>query len=282
VKQLLTLGLWSLSAASVLAQGYREPNFEKKQDNLMPTVLRDVGFDQRLGEQVPLDLSFRDEAGQSVRLGDLFHGRPVVLSLVYFQCPMLCKITNAGLASAFSVLTLDVGKDFEAITVSFDPREGPKDAQGRKREALARYRRAGGSEGWHFLTGDKPEIERLTKAVGFRYAWDERTQQFAHPAGALVLTPEGKTTRYMYGVEYAPRDLRLALVEASAGKIGNPVDSVLLYCYHYDPSTGRYGAVVLNIVRLGGALTVAAMVAFLVVMLRRDRLSARATEGRSA
>ncbi len=203
--------------------------------------------------------------------GSLFRGKPVVFTLVYYKCPMLCRITMNGVASALSILTLDAGRDFDVITVSFDPDEGPAEAEKKKRETLARYHRPAAEGAWHFLTGGQESIDRLTKSVGFRYAWDARTKQWAHPAGVVVLTPEGKVSHYMYGVEYAPRDLRLALVEASAGKIGSPVDAILLYCYHYDPSKGRYGASVLNLVRAGGILTVAALAVFIAIMVRRDR-----------
>jgi protein SCO1/2 len=236
-----------------------------------PTLLRDVGYDQRLGEQVPLDLVFRDEAGRAVPLRSLFRGRAVVLSLVYYQCPMLCTLTLNGLASALSVLTFDVGKDFDVVTVSFEPKETPPLAAAKKKAHLERYRRPGAAEGWHFLTGDAPAIASLTSAVGFRYVWDAETRQYAHPAGLVVLTPDGRIARYMYGVEYAPRDLRLALVEASQRRIGNPVDTVLLYCYQYDPARGRYAASVLRLVRLGGILTVLGLGSFVLLSLRRER-----------
>jgi protein SCO1/2 len=236
-----------------------------------PSVLRDVGYDQRLGDSVPLDLTFRDEAGRPVSLRSLFRGRAVVLSLVYYECPMLCTLTLNGLGSALSVLTFDVGKDFDVVTVSFEPKETAALAAAKKKAYLARYRRPGAEEGWHFLTGDAPAIAALTSAVGFRYAWDAETRQYAHPAGLVVLTPDGRIARYMYGVEYAPRDLRLALVEASQRRIGNPVDTVLLYCYRYDPTRGRYAASVLRLVRLGGVVTVLGLAAFVLVSLRRER-----------
>jgi len=238
-----------------------------------PPVLRDVGYDQRLGERVSLDLVFRDESGRGLRLRDLFRGRPVVLSLVYYQCPMLCTLTLNGLASALSVLTFDVGREFDVVTVSFEPKETPALATARKKAELERYRRPAAEAGWHFLTGAPGSIDGLTRAVGFRYAWDAETRQYAHPAGLVVLTPDGRIARYMYGVEYAPRDLRLALVEASQGRIGNPIDSVLLYCFRYDPTRGRYAASVLGMVRLGGILTVLALGSFVLLSLRRERES---------
>jgi protein SCO1 len=253
--------LLAASASRALAQ----PAPEK------PEVLRDVGYDQRLGDSVPLDVTFRDEAGRPVTLRSLFRGRAVVLSLVYYECPMLCTLTLNGLGSALSVLTFDVGKDFDVVTVSFEPKETAALAAAKKKAYLARYRRPGAEEGWHFLTGDAPAIAALTSAVGFRYAWDTETRQYAHPAGVVVLTPDGRIARYMYGVEYAPRDLRLALVEASQRRIGNPVDTVLLYCYRYDPTRGRYAASVLRLVRLGGVVTVLGLAAFVLISLRRER-----------
>jgi len=251
--------------ASAAAPAFAQPAQEK------PPILREVGYDQRLGETVPLDLVFRDEAGRPVALRSLFRGRAVVLSLVYYECPMLCTLTLNGLGSALSVLTFDAGKDFDVLTVSFEPKETPALAAAKKKTYLARYRRPGAGEGWHFLTGDAPAIAALTKAVGFRYAWDTETRQYAHPAGLVVLTPDGRIARYMYGVEYAPRDLRLALVEASQRRIGNPVDTILLYCYQYDPTRGRYAASVLRLVRLGGILTVLGLGAFVLLSLRRER-----------
>jgi len=264
VKRAVLAALLAASASPALAQ----PAQEK------PEVLRDVGYDQRLGEQVPLDLAFRDEAGRPVTLRSLFRGRAVVLSLVYYECPMLCTLTLNGLGSALSILTFDVGKDFDVVTVSFEPKETPALAAAKKKAYLARYGRAGAAEGWHFLTGDAPAVAALTSAVGFRYAWDAETRQYAHPAGVVVLTPDGRIARYMYGVEYAPRDLRLALVEASQRRIGNPVDTVLLYCYRYDPTRGRYAASVLRLVRLGGVLTVIGLAAFVLISLRRERSAA--------
>jgi protein SCO1/2 len=236
-----------------------------------PRILRDVGYDQRLGEQVPLDLVFRDESGRDVPLRSFFRGRPVVLSLVYYECPMLCTLTLNGLQSALSVLSFDAGREFDVVTVSFEPKETPALAAAKKKAYLARYRRPGAAEGWRFLTGGEASIRALTGAVGFRYAWDSETRQYAHPAGLVVLTPEGRIARYMYGMEYAPRDLRLALVEASQRQIGNPVDAVLLYCYQYDPMRGRYAASVMRLVRLGGILTVLALGGFVLVSLRRER-----------
>lgn len=237
----------------------------------LPPALREVGFDQHLGEQLPLDIELRDEAGRPVRLGQYFGQKPVVLSLVYYECPMLCTLTLNGLAGALRTLTFDAGKEFEIVTVSFEPKDTPALASAKKAAYLERYKRPGAEAGWHFLTGDAEQIARLTKATGFRYVWDERTRQYAHPGGLMVATPDGRLARYLYGVEFAPRDLRLALVEASAGKIGTTADSIVLFCYQYDPSTGRYSAAAMRVIRLGAAMTVLGLGAFVVVMLRREK-----------
>jgi protein SCO1 len=236
-----------------------------------PGVLQQVGFDQKLGERIPLDLPFMDESGKDVKLGDYFGQKPVVLSIVYFRCPMLCTLSLNGLAGALEVLSFVPGREFEVVTVSFDPHEGPVLAAAKKQVYLRRYNRSGAERGWHFLTGPQSSTEALTRAVGFRYAWDEATKQWAHPAGILVLTPDGRISKYLYGVEYSPKDLRLALVDAGGGRIGSFVDTVLLYCYRYDPNTGRYSTAVLNLVRAGAILTIAALAAFMVVSSRRRR-----------
>jgi protein SCO1/2 len=240
-----------------------------------PGVLQEIGFDQRLGEQIPLDLHFRDETGKDVRLGDYFGKRPVVLNLVYYKCPMLCTLSLNGLAGALKVLSFVPGQEFEVVTVSFDPREGPTLAAAKKKAYMSRYERPGAAVGWHFLTGQQGAIDRLTHAVGFRYVWDEQTKQFAHPTGILVATPEGRISRYLFGVEYSPKDLRFALIESSQGKVGSVVDEVLLYCYQYDPMTGRYSARILNVVRLGGIATMLALGGFILssTLWRRGRAS---------
>jgi protein SCO1/2 len=247
-----------------------------------PTLLREVGFDQKIGATVPGDIALRDESGRAVKLSDYLGRKPVVLALVYYDCPMLCTMTLNGLVSAMNAVAFDAGKDFEVVTVSFEPRETPELAAAKKLTYLKRYPRPGAERGWHFLTAEPADVARLTGAVGFRYAWDERLRQYAHPAGIVVLTPEGKVARYLFGIEYAPKDLRFALVEASAGRVGGVVDQAILYCYQYDPATGRYGAAVMRILRVGAGLTLAALVAFIVVMLRRERAAARALARGSA
>jgi protein SCO1/2 len=240
-----------------------------------PPAMREVGFTQKLGERLPLGLAFRDESGKAVALGDYFRkGRPVVLSVVYYECPLLCTLSQNGLLSALGVLTLEPAKDFEIVTVSFDPRETPAQASAQKKAYLSRYRRPGAEAGWHFLTGDRETLVKLTEAVGFRYAWDAETRQFAHPAGIVVLTPEGVIARYLYGIEYAPKDLRLALVESAAGRLGTVVDAFLLTCYRYDPVHGRYGAAVMNMVRAGAIATLLGLGGFVGIRLRRERAPA--------
>ena len=236
----------------------------------MPSVLSQVSFDQRLNEQLPLDLPFTDEAGRRVRLGEYFGTKPVVLAFVYYECPMLCTQVLNGLTSSLNVLEQTVGREFDVVAVSFDPRETPVLADGKKRAHLDRYQRPESINGWHFLTGDQAAIQALTAAAGFRYVWDERTQQFAHPSGIIVTTPQGRIARYFFGIEYPSRDLKFALMESSAGRIGTLVDRLLLYCYHYDPATGSYGLVAMNAVRVGAALTLIALVGFVVVSIRRE------------
>ncbi len=221
-----------------------------------PAMLKNIQINQKLGAQIPLDLKFRDENGHEVRLGQYFGARPVVLSLVYYQCPMLCGEVLSGMSSAFNVLKFDMGKDYQVVTVSFNPREGPELARAKKAQYVKLYNRPGADAGWHFLTGSPESINALAKAVGFQYQWDERTQQYVHAAAIMVATPHGKLAQYLYGVEYAPRDLRLALVESSKEKLGSVVDAILLYCYRYDPRTGKYGAVISRILQVAGLLTI--------------------------
>jgi protein SCO1/2 len=245
-----------------------------------PRDLEEVRIDQRLNEQLPLDAIFRDESGQQVKLGDYFGKKPVVLALVYYSCPMLCNQVLNGMTSGLDVLTaFNIGKEFEVVTVSFDPRETPDLAREKKETYLKWYKREGAAGGWHFLTGDQPNIDRLTQAAGFHYKWDDRTNQFIHASGIMIATQDGRLARYFYGIEYAPKDLRLGLVEASEGKIGSTVDQLLLYCFHYDPASGKYGAVVMNMIRLGGALTVIAIVAMLVVFRVRGLSTRKANAG---
>ena len=236
-----------------------------------PRLLRDVGIDQKLDGKIPLDAEFRDSAGKVVRLREYFRSKPVVLTPVYYECPMLCTQVLNGLLQSFRGLSFNIGKEFEVVTFSIDPREKPELAAAKKHMYTGIYARPGAEKGWHFLTGDEASIHALTQAVGFRYAFDPATGQFAHGAAIIVLTPEGKISRYFYGIDYPARDLRLGLVEASRNKIGTLTDQVLLFCYHYDPVTGKYGLLISRIIQAVGLATVAAMGIFMIVMFRSER-----------
>ena len=252
---------------------YSSRPYEARAPSGLPKALNGVGIDQKLNEQLPLDLGFKDENGASVKLGDYFVKKPVVLSLVYYQCPMLCNQVLNGMVTAFKVMNFKPGQEFEVVTVSFDPRETAALASAKKNtyvNYLPQDRRSGAASGWHFLTGDEASIKRLTDAVGFRYHWDEATNQFVHASAIYVTTPQGKLARYFYGIEYAPRDLRLGLIEAADNKIGSPVDQLLLYCYHYDPATGKYGARVMRLMQVGGGLTLIGIVVLLLTLRRRS------------
>jgi len=241
--------------------------------NVRPPGLQHVGIEQHLDEQIPPNLVFRDETGRTVHLADYFGKKPVVLNLVYYQCPMLCGEVLSGLESALRVLKFDVGKEFDVLTISFDPKETPEMAAAKKAEYLKRYGRTGAAKGWHFLTGPQDSIDALTKAAGFQYQYDPKTGQFAHATAIMVLTPQGKIAQYYYGVEFAPKDLRLGLVQASQNKIGNLVDEVLLYCYHYNPDTGKYGAIISRILKVAAGATIFFLGTFLIVLFRLGSVS---------
>jgi protein SCO1/2 len=261
-----------LMSAVVSAQGNApgvrpDPTMPSSQ---VPMALSQVSFEQRLNEQLPLDVQFKDESGRTVKLGEYFGRKPVILTFVYYECPMLCTQVLNGLESALRVLNESVGKEFDIVTVSFDPKETPVLASGKKKAYLERYKRPEAEQGWHFLTGDQASIDALTKAAGFNYSWDEATHQFAHASGIVVTTPAGKVSRYFFGIDYSPRDVKFALIESSNEKIGSLADRLLLYCYHYDPTKGNYGFVAMRAVRIGGAVTILALVGFVFVSLRRD------------
>lgn len=236
-----------------------------------PPVLKDVGIDQLLNNQVPLDLEFRDESGRTVKLAEYFKDKPVVLSLVYYDCPQLCTQVLTGLLGALKTLPMTAGKEFVNLTVSFDPRETRELATLKKAEYLRRYNRPGAETGWHFLTGDEASIQALLKSVGFRVVWDPVTKQYAHASGIMILTPQGKVSRYFYGIEYAPRDLRFGVIDASAGKVGSLADQVILYCYMYDPERGTYGLVVTRVLRIFAALTLVTLVALFFYLRRKEK-----------
>ncbi len=238
-------------------------------------VIDRVGVDQNLNAQVPGDIELVDEVGKPVQLEDYYGEKPIILNLVYFQCPMLCNLTMDGLIRTLKTMSLDVGDDFTLLTVSFDPREGPQLASQARQTALRRYGREGAEDGWRFLTGKESQIRRLTETVGFRYEYDVARAQYAHAAVLVVLTPAGKISRYLTGVEFPARDLRLALVEASNHQIGSPLDRAMLLCYHYDPRTGKYGLAIMNLVRFCGVVTVFVLVTAIVLQLRRERRARR-------
>lgn len=240
--------------------------------------LQDVGIDQRIGERVPLDLAFRDHEGRDIRLEELFGDQPVLLALVYYECPMLCTLVLNGVMAALRTLPLRPGQDFQLLVVSIDPDEQPEMAAAKRLSYLRAMEVEGEGEGWHFLLGDQGAIDALTRAVGFRYVYDEPTDEFAHASGLQILTPDGRLSRYLYGIEYSARDLRLGLVEASEGRLGSVVDQVLLLCLSYDPTTGRYGLAILTSLRIGGVLVVVLLATFILTMLRRERRARRFPE----
>lgn len=269
-------GRWTACALAAVVAGMAGPAAAQKLSPLSD-VIKQVGIEQRLGEQIPLDLEFVDEHGKTVRLGDYFGQKPVVLTLVYYRCPMLCNQVLNGFLKTSAALPQAIGRDYEVVTVSFDDRETPALAAEKKSSYLKKYRRLGAEEGWHFLTGSKASSERLAEAVGFRYYYDPRTDQFAHASGIMVLTPEGRLSRYFYGIEYPPRDLRLGLVESAAGKIGSLADKILLLCYAYDPMTGKYGLMISWTLKGAGLATLGALGVFLFVNFRREMRMPRLT-----
>ncbi|MFY9910531.1 MAG: SCO family protein [Candidatus Sulfotelmatobacter sp.] len=272
---MLALAILSLAASAQINSGITSPPTNER-----PPLLQNVGIEQHLDSQIPPDLTFVDDTGKTVKLGDYFGRKPLILNLVYFNCTMLCGEELAGLASAMRLIKFDVGHEFDVITVSFDPRETPAMAAEKKKDYVQRYGRSNAAAGWHFLTGQADSINALTKAVGFQYQYDPKTNQYAHATAVMVLTPQGHISRYLYGVDFPPKDLRMGLVEASQAKIGNPVDAVLLYCYHYNPATGKYGAVIGNILRLAGAATILLLGGLILTLWRLDRSAARKAESK--
>jgi protein SCO1 len=265
---LALLSLALVSAGAVWGQGI-VPWVERAKPR--PDLLKKVAFEQKLNAHIPLDLLFRDEHGREVPLSTYFGHRPVVLSLAYYECPMLCTLALNGQLRAYRGLDFSVGREFEVVVVSINPLETPALAAAKKATYLSSYRRAGADTGWHFLTGTEPNIRALANAVGYRYEYDPESKQYAHPTGLMVVTPEGRLAAYQYGVEYSARDLRLALAGASDERIGSPVAEVLLYCFHYDPATGKYSVAIMKLVRAGAIITILGLLAFLVVASRRHR-----------
>jgi protein SCO1/2 len=273
VKLLILAVALAVSTVTVLAQPGlpgAAPHEQGLASTTTPAQLKDVTFEQRLDTMLPLDARFRDESGRDVRLGDYFGRRPVVLAFVYYSCPMLCTQVLNGVSSAAKALPFTAGTDFDVVYVSFDPRDTPQAAAEKKRAQLDDYHQTPTAAGWHYLTGDETSIRQVTTAAGFSYRWDEATGQYAHVSGVLVATPDGRLSRYFYGVEYSPKELRMAIVESSEGRVGSLVDQLLLYCYHYDPASGRYGAIAMNVVRLGGLVTVVLLGGFIWLMRRRE------------
>jgi protein SCO1/2 len=275
IKPITLLALAAVAASAQPGQpAPMQPTISMQDSNLKPALpgaLQGVGIDQNLNAQLPLDLTFRDELGRTVPLSTYFRsGKPVLLAPVYYRCPMLCTQILNGLASSLKAVSFNPGQEFEVVAFSFDPKDTVEIAAAKKETYLRRYDRANTANGWHFLTGDEPNIKALMDAVGFHYKYDPATDQYAHASGVMIVTPDGRLSKYFYGVEYAPRDVRLGLVEASLNKIGTPVDQILLFCYHYDPSTGKYGAVAVNTMRIAAGGFVLLAGAFLFLMLRRD------------
>lgn len=271
MKRLPTIfGTAALLLSAAVASPQTVPDNVGQPAKSLPPFLQNVGFEPQLSAQLPLDLAFRDEAGRSILLRDYFGQKPVLLAFVYYGCPMLCSQVEQGVVGTLRMLSFNPGRDYEVVFVSFDPRETPDMAAKKKETAMYHFHRPETASGWHFLTGSKESIDALTKAANFRYTFDQKTNLFAHASGILLLTPSGRISRYFYGVEYPSRDVRFGLVDASAGKIGSPVDRVLLFCYEYDPSSARYSASILKMIRLGGILTVLCLVVGILVMRRRD------------
>jgi protein SCO1 len=275
-------GLWRGFSAAIFALAITEvvaPEPARPHDDKVapiaahnqPEIFKNVGIEQKLGTQLPLKTTFRDQTGASASLQDNLSGKPAVLVFSYLECPMLCPLVLEGLVRSLKPLSLDVGRDFDVFVISIDERDSPETAQKKQLEIINRYGREGSEMGWHFFTGEKSAIEEMTRSAGFSYAWDEASKQYVHASGIFVLTPQGEIARVLYGIDYAPRDVRLALVEAGAGSIGSAIDQLLLYCYHYNPLTGKYGFVIISALRLAGVSTVLAMATFVITMLRHER-----------
>jgi len=284
LKLLLSLGILflAMNASAQKSEHYNSPLYSPKTydpnqagvSSGLPPILKSVGIEQKLNEQLPLSAEFKDENGNLVKLGDYFgKGRPVILALVYYECPMLCNEVLNGLTGSLKGNSFDAGREFEVVAISFDVRENDKPdlAKNKKASYISRYARPGAEDGWHFLTGTQSEIDRVTQAVGFNYQFDEATNQFAHAGGVMVITPEGKISRYLYGIDYAPKDLKFALMDSATGKIGNPVEQLYLYCFHYNPATGKYGLEILSVLRLMAIATVVGIGGMLFVFWRSNK-----------
>ena len=283
---LVIVGIFLLAAVSAVtaqkAEHYNSPLYSPRYydpsagvSNGMPDALKDIGIEQKLGEQLPLETVFRNENGEPVKLGSYFEKRrPVILALVYYECPMLCNEVLNGLTGSLKGMSFDAGKEYEVVAISFDARENDKPdlAKNKKASYMERYGRPGTENGWHFLTGDQSAIDAVTKAAGFKYHWDEKTNQFAHAGGIMIVTPDGKMSKYFYGIDYAPKDLKFGLMESAENKVGSAADKLLLYCYHYDPASGKYGFAILKAIRVGGVLTLLAMGVMGFVFWRKNKI----------
>ncbi|MBV9242376.1 MAG: SCO family protein [Acidobacteria bacterium] len=280
----LTLSVFSFefSASAQRVEHYNSPLYSPKyydptvttESNGLPSALKTVGIEQKLGNQLPLDTVLKDEDGRDVKLGDYFKsGRPVVLVFAYYECPMLCTQVLNGVTGALKGINLNAGKDFDVVAISFDPRdaEKPELAKNKKANYVERYNRPGTDAGWHFLTGSQDSIKAVTDAAGFKYEWDDKTQQFAHAAGSMIVTPDGKMSRYFYGIDFAPKDIKFGIMESAQDRVGSPAEQLLLYCYHYDPASGKYGFAILRVMRLAGVATLLGMGAMAFVFWRRNK-----------
>ncbi len=279
---ILSILLMFGSVTAQKAEHYNSPLYSPKTydpsqvgvSNGMPPVLQKVGIDQKLNAQLPFDAEFKDENGNAVKLGDYFgKGKPVVLAMVYYECPMLCNEVLNGLTGSLKGISFDAGKDFDVIAISFDARENEKPdlAKNKKASYTTRYGRIGTENGWHFLTGTQSEIDKVTQTVGYNYVFDEKSNQFAHAGGIMVATPEGKLSRYLYGIDYAPKDLKFSLMESAQNKIGNPAEQLYLYCFHYDPASGKYGLAILRVLRLLSIATLLGIGGMLIVFWRYNK-----------
>ena len=286
LKLTLLLGLFILPMAEIVSaqksEHYNSPLYSPKTydptqvgtSNGMPPILNNVGIEQKLNGQLPLDAQFKDENGNTVKVGDFFNkGKPVILALVYYECPMLCNEVLNGLTGSLKGISFDAGKDFDVVAISFDTRENDKPdlAKNKKAGYVARYGHEGSENGWHFLTGTQENIDKVTQAVGYNYKYDEASNQFAHAGGIMVLTPDGKLSRYFYGIDYAPKDLKFGIMDSAQGKIGNPAEQLYLYCFHYDPATGKYGLVILRVIRLMGVFTILGLIAMYFIFWRYNK-----------
>jgi protein SCO1/2 len=277
----ILIGLASAVVNAQKTEHYNSPLYSPKtydpsqsSSNGIPETLKKVGIEQKLNSQLPLEAKFKDDNGKEVKLGDYFNKqKPVILALVYYECPMLCNEVLNGLTGSLKGISFDAGKDFDVVAISFDPRENEKPGltKNKKESYVERYNRPASADGWHFLTGTQGEIDKVTKAVGFNYTFDEKTNQFAHAGGIMIVTPEGRLSRYFYGIDYSPKDVKFGIMESSENKIGNPVEQLYLYCYHYDPSTGKYGLVIINVLRILAVITIFGVGTMLFVFWRRNK-----------